>query len=355
MAETPRDPNLDAMADAMAKLPQEVLQQILGQLKAPAPTAPTPPVFQGLSPLKAAAAAMNPQFAPTLINQQMAPEQARFQQQQAAFEAAMQGRREAIASGTSLVNTAGRADAARDVASLRGPAMAKGQIRVVEGPDGKPALQEFVPDGSGGFTPGKILATGPDTLRFLATPEGYIPASSKTGQTQGYVQKPGGGNALPPPPAGAAVAVAGQEAAQGMLGTIKGTWQQFSKEARGPAAVQGAIQWGLESFPGATRTVVPEQDYITQSGYKAAMDNAILKYVNSLSGKQYTVKELEKFRGLFPNIYDPEQVVDQKIASLQAAVQRDIEALQKQYPATKKAASLDDEFDAYMRGANAPK
>jgi hypothetical protein len=136
----PQQPDhLDALAEVMAKLDPAVVQHILGTLNAPSPVAPTPPAFTGLSPLKAAAAAMNPQFAPTLINQQMAPEQARFQQQQAAFEQAMQGKREALTAGASIYNTGQKA-------------MAPGQTRPLRytnrfspptpGPDGKMYVNE---------------------------------------------------------------------------------------------------------------------------------------------------------------------------------------------------------------------
>lgn len=299
---------------------------------------------------------MNPQALPLLMQKEMGPAQAQYAQQQAAFEQAMLGRREALQAGTSLAAAGIRSDAAVDAAKARGQQAAKGQMRFVEDPagTGEMVLQEFVPDGQGGFTPGKVLAKGADSLRFLATTQGWLPASARTGLPQGnYVAAPGGGAALPPPPAGAAMQVAGQTAALGTIGTIKDVWTEFSKQARGPAMLQGAAQYGLERFPGTTRTIMPEQDYNVQAQYKARLDNAILKYVNSLSGKQYTIQELEKFRGLFPNIYDPEATVDEKLESLRQAVQRELGAIQQQYPATKKGGSLDERFEEW-RKRNAP-
>jgi hypothetical protein len=56
---------------------------------------------------------MNPQFAPYLIQQANAPAQAKYQQQQAAFEAAMQGQQHALAAGTQLIGQGSKEDIAR--------------------------------------------------------------------------------------------------------------------------------------------------------------------------------------------------------------------------------------------------
>jgi hypothetical protein len=66
-----------------------------------------------LGGIQAAAAAMNPQFAPYLIQQANAPAQAKYQQQQAAFEAAMQGQQHALTAGTQLIGQGSKEDIAR--------------------------------------------------------------------------------------------------------------------------------------------------------------------------------------------------------------------------------------------------
>lgn len=73
---------------------------------------PTPPQYQPqtLTPLQGFAEARNPQLAGQIEQGIQAPGQARYAQQQAAFEAAMQGRHEAMTGGLGLLNLQGKQD-----------------------------------------------------------------------------------------------------------------------------------------------------------------------------------------------------------------------------------------------------
>lgn len=141
-----------------------------------------------------------------------------------------------------------------------------------------------------------------------------------------------GGDVVPLPPAGAAQGVASQRAAMKGIDALKSVWQKYNPLAKGPAAYQGAVQTGLEYVPGLTRTLTNEEDYAVQSEYKAAMENSLLRYVNALSGKQYTIKELQKFSNLFPRIYDPEETVNVKIQLLTESIMRDVSEAEQIFP-----------------------
>lgn len=112
MADQPTVPSYGS-DEHRSQLADAVLKHILSTLQQPAPQAPAIPQQQGLSPLKAAAAALNPQFAPLLLQQANAPAQAQYQQQQQAFEQAMQGRREALSGGIALAGQGSKEDIAR--------------------------------------------------------------------------------------------------------------------------------------------------------------------------------------------------------------------------------------------------
>jgi hypothetical protein len=79
-----------------SSLVDQLTEYVLAQLKQPQPAPPQPAQPQALTPSAALATARNPQFANQLYGMAQAPEQARFSGQQAAFEQAMAGRKEAF-------------------------------------------------------------------------------------------------------------------------------------------------------------------------------------------------------------------------------------------------------------------
>jgi len=100
---SPQQPN------QMDDLREQLIQAITDHLHGGNPQAPQYQPAQ-VTPQQGFAMARNPQLAPMLNQNIQAPAQAQFQQQQAAFEAAMQRRHQALQAGTSLVNAQQRQD-----------------------------------------------------------------------------------------------------------------------------------------------------------------------------------------------------------------------------------------------------
>jgi hypothetical protein len=94
----------------------DALSHLLTQyLQAPEPQAPTPPTFRGLSGRKALLAGLGgPNVANILIQKQMGPAQAQYEQQKAAFEQAMAGRHAALQTALGLTGQESKADIARE-------------------------------------------------------------------------------------------------------------------------------------------------------------------------------------------------------------------------------------------------
>lgn len=324
------DPQL---LDALA----EYFMRQIGQPEPQAPMAPNP---VGLRPLQAAAAAMNPQFAPHFIQQANQPAQAQFNQQQQMFESALQGRREAVAGATAL--------AGRDITGQYSMMLPRNQVRLQSKEDtitgdeaGKLGLDPsrgwkvrrvFNPvDGtlSGVEVMGEAWATPVVTPGTFNNQPG-IGVVSRSGEARGTANVVP--NAAPVAPVEPQTRLAQGRATLANIAEVKDVWKEFSGKARGPAMFQGALDYGLQKFPGTTRTLVPTQDYNTMSAFKSKIDNVVLRYVNSQSGKQYTIQELEKFRQFFPFIFDDEATVDNKLANLAQAIKNDIAATEQQFP-----------------------
>lgn len=360
----PEKSDNDKMLDALSRVLTE-------QLMAEQPQVPQAPAFHGLPGVKAAAAAMNPQLAPQIIQQQMAPDVARYQTQQQEFERAMSQRQQAIQAATQLGSReiSGQYGLARPNRALR-PIPERGERQM---PDGTyhnivtyrdPQTLEVLHETDWGQR-----RTG---YTYMMDNEGNIiefPSSGAPRQMSGQAvegttagRPTGRLGAQPVEPGGRVAAARGTVLT---IDTIKDVWKQaqglppYAPQADRPAIIEGAIDWGLQKFPGTTQTLIPERDYQRQATFKAGVDNAVLKYVNSLSGKQYTLQELEKFRALFPNIQDTEAVVNSKLQQLKDSVLRDIAEWERQFPQTQRGAAqaapvdLDSEFDAWRKN-NAP-
>ena len=97
-----KQPPVAAQSGHDQQLLDLLAEAISGTLRQPAPTAPQPPGFQPLSPVQAGAAVTNPQLANLFIQQAQAPAQGQYAQEQAQFEAAMQGRQHALGTGVAL-------------------------------------------------------------------------------------------------------------------------------------------------------------------------------------------------------------------------------------------------------------
>lgn len=92
--------------DQIEQMREALLRHFIDKIHGPEPT---PPLYQSqqLSPFQAYAQARNPQMAGVLEQQYQAPAQARYAQQQAAFEAAIAGRKTAEAGATNLLGQYG--------------------------------------------------------------------------------------------------------------------------------------------------------------------------------------------------------------------------------------------------------
>jgi len=141
-------------------LREQLIQAITDQLHGGQPQAPQYQPAQ-VSPQQGFAMARNPQLAPMLNQNIQAPAQAQFQQQQAAFEAAMQGRQQAMQLGAGMLNTQTRAE------------------HVGAGPGGRPALATIVDeDGSITGTKGKRI-----TVNVSRGPDGRLSQIEEIGAT----------------------------------------------------------------------------------------------------------------------------------------------------------------------------
>lgn len=184
------------MADPQTDdLLEQLSHAIMGTLNQPAPTAPTAPNPVGLSPLNAAAAAMNPQFAPLLLQQANAPAQNQYAAQQAAFEAAMGQRNQALQAASNL---AGRGITGQYGVAAKMPGVELGYDRLE---------QEKVRDAERErhnremeSLRGKMDET---KVRLVYDPSGYaywapVPTVGGSAATATPVPLPGGGQAAKP-------------------------------------------------------------------------------------------------------------------------------------------------------------
>lgn len=312
------DPNLEALAHAITEA-----------LHGPAPTAPTPPSFQGLSPLAAAAGAMNPQQIPTLINKQMGPAQAQFQQQQAAFEQAMLGRREALQSGTALAAAGIRADATTDAAGMRSSPSGKGQLKqIFDRKTGKSYWQEMLPDGQGGFTPGDILGEAAPSYGVLpgidtATGQaGNFPYNKRApGEIGAAMKAPGGGVIQPMPPEGFVQQAGGAQATLAGLSDFKGIFDRADTAAHSNnIAVRTMRDWvGRTRYGGA---IAPDV-----AGYTAEVRRILFPYVKSITGAAFPESELVRYEQQFPVPgFDSPELAQQKLDSLARQIAVDMKA-----------------------------
>lgn len=311
------------------QLLEQLAHAITEALHGPAPTAPTPPSFQGLSPIAAAAGAMNPQQIPTLINKQMGPAQAQYQQQQAAFEQAMAGRNQALQSGTSLAAAGIRADTSLQTAGMRASPSGKGQLKqIFDRKTGKSYWQEMLPDGQGGFIPGDILGEA-------APSYGVLPGiDTKTGQAANFpynkrdpgeigapMKAPGGGVIQPMPPEGFVQQAGGAQATLAGLSDFRGIFDRADSASRQHGLVVRTMRdWiGRQRLGGA---IAPDV-----AGYTAEVRRILFPYVKSITGAAFPESELVRYEQQFPVPgFDSPDLAQQKLDSLARQIAADMKA-----------------------------
>lgn len=347
MADWHPDPVANQQLQHMSQyqLPPEVWDSLIKQATAPDPSMPQPGPERPLSMWEATAAALHPQLLSQFKRDPMAAPQ--FQGQMAAFQQAMQNKRSAMANLTTL----GSRDIAGQYSLLRPGAAGKPQIRIVAGPDGAPALQEFLPNGQGGFEAGKILATGPETLKMLQGQSGYEAVGSHTGKPLGQPIVPPGGMPVPP---GVATTVAGDVTGFQALGDLGKAYDTIREKTQGQTPIgQYLRQVGSEKFRLASAYLPEYADYI------AARRRALNAYVKSITGAQFSEAELTRYEKQYPEAWDSPEVAKNKIQLLQQSVVRDMKAKMAIYPGaanmvpdamkSPQPAGLDGEFDAYLK------
>lgn len=287
--------------------------EIAKSLGAEQPQAPAPPQQQPLSPASAFAAARNPQFAPMLNQQAQAPEQARYASQQAAFEAAMSGRQNAMQAGVGLVRSQ---------------------------PDGldRARLDELIRHN-------QAMENKPPNMAFLSTPEGFVAANRRTAEVSQPLRRPDGSIAYPQPPAGVVSDISAGTANLQGLDNLRAAYQRIRSETQN--------DWNATKVVGtiAGETRLGGMLAPKYAEYTAARRASLNAYIKSVTGAQFSVAELQRYEGQYPEPWDDEVLAEQKIETLKQRSVADMQAKMRAFPAASGAAPQQTEsiVDRAMR------
>jgi len=281
-----------------------------------------PPRYQPpqINPQQAYGLARNPQMAPQMMEYANAPSQALYQQQTDAFKAAMDQKKEALAAGTSLVNTSDRANRARTVDNT------------IVGEDGKPYRVRDVMDSAGNLISRSVLGQAPQNLALLPSPQGYFPASRQTGRGVGPPAKgPNSETILPPPPAGVVQGVSSDVTTLGGLDDVWNAYKKIHNQTAGQGSLLDIGRQRVGTAVGETRlggALAP--DYARYTTSRRASLNS---YIKSITGAQFSVKELERYDTQYPEPWDPEDIARKKIETLKDRATSDMQAKLRAFPA----------------------
>jgi hypothetical protein len=292
--------------------------EIARSLNAPQPQAPAPPQQQPLDPASAFAAARNPQFAPHLIQRAQAPEAARYAQQQAAFEAAMSGKQQALQSGTSLVNARSRAGGIGGRPALATIIDEQGNrisVNVHRGPDGRIAgIEEIGPS--------------PWAPAILPAIPGVNPAQVYPKGVGGATATDIPGAVTPPPPA--PVTEDYRKNAAFIQGTnhLRQAFRELKANTgtRGPIAGAIGQELGEFKYGGAIPYSAPNAKF--ESELRTTLDTMIV----AITGLSFPEQAFRRYRAELPVATDSEEQAMQKIDNVVRKFLSEQRSIEQTYP-----------------------
>lgn len=327
------------------ELAQRIMEHILGQLDAPMPQAPKAPTPQPLGWAQAAAAAMNPEFINYFQQQANAPGQAAYQQSQNMFEAAMQGRREALTAGTQLL---GR-DITGQYSLLRPSAASRGQVKesTITG-DAARAL---------GVDPSKswrIRQVFDPITRAFSDPEviGEVPYSpvvmpgvfdgnpgvgvvSRSGSAAGSARQIPG--MQPTPPEGTVTSIAGDVSNLAGLSDVWDSWRELKGKTEGAGSL-------TDRFGQVVGTALGESKYggwlaPEYAKFVANAKTSLNRYIKQQTGAQFSITEMNRYDAMWPKAWDAPDVAKEKIQKLQEQALIDMRSRLGSHPGAGPAAA----------------
>lgn len=166
---------------------------------------------------------------------------------------------------------------------------------------------------------------------FLPTQQGFI-EQPKTGGTGTFVPSPAGGVAMPVPPAGVVSDIAAGQATLQGLDLLLASY----REIRAKTAGQSLIGQAGRMFIGETRlggALAP--DY---AKYVADRRAALNSYIKSITGAQFSERELVRYEAQYPEPFDPEDVAERKLRALAQRSIADMKIKLRAFPAAAPAA-----------------
>lgn len=343
MLQQPQQQGPQQPAQAQPSWYEPLIQRLTDEAMAQNPQPPTPPGFTGLDGPSAYGAVLNPHLAPSIIGAAQAPAQARYAQQQQAFEQAMGQQSDSRGHLVSLMNSQTRAAGVNRPRSRSAIIEVDGvrkTVNLIIGTNGEISGIEEV-----GTTPWAPVImpgmdeSGPGILRIPKTPGGQ--ATRVTGA--------GGGALSPMPPAGIVSDVAGAQA------TIAGVddMMQGYRDIRAKTQDQSNAEKMGRNFVGSSRyggAFEGTRDYAEYVVRRRASLNA---YIKSITGAQFSVKEMEAYDAMYPEPWDDEALASQKAESLKQRSLNDMRAKLRVYPAAAGASgapsNVDSQLEQYER------
>lgn len=139
------------------------------------------------------------------------------------------------------------------------------------------------------------------------------------------------------------------------LESVRDAYREIRSKTEGQLPMmQWAREKGVNAIPFLSATFPDYANYIARR--RASLNS----YVKQQTGAQFSIKELDRYEGQYPEPWDPEDVADQKLASLRERALADMQARLKMYPnlggkKNKKLDAADDILNEYNKStSNAP-
>ena len=299
--------------------------EIAKTMQQPQPQAPMPAQQQPLSPTSAFAAARNPQFAPHLINQAQAPEQARFAQQQAAFEQAMSGRQNAMSAGVSMVNSQNRAYGqggrpALAILEMDDPdnpgKKVRNTVNVIRDLDGTARIQVL---GATPWTPGNVPAV-PGASPQMTFPRGSSTPGAAT---------PVPGAPVPPAPPSVEEDYRKNQAFIDGSNHLREAFRELKGSTAGRSGLGNVIGQELGEFKygGAIPYSAPNAKF--ESELRTTLDTMIV----AITGLSFPENAFRRYRSELPVATDSEDQAMQKIDNVVRKFIAEQKSMKQTYPA----------------------
>jgi hypothetical protein len=166
---------------------------------------------------------------------------------------------------------------------------------------------------------------------ILASPEGFQRAPKQGGAATPILSK-SGNPIYPTPPAGVVQSVAAGTATMGGLDDLEQAYQKIHDTVSNrPFSKQVIGTYVGESRVGGK--LAPEY-----AEYTASRRAALNAYIKSVTGAQFSVKELERYEGQYPEPWDSPELAHQKIQVLRDRAKADMEAKLRAFPGAGGAA-----------------